>query len=275
MKRRAMEKRILWKKHLEINEAKFNNLVSFLKTNHARVENFHLTSAYLELVMRKSAKEKIYFLFLGCLNAAGGDNLSATGEACQKMRDALIDLQDSPQIAFAAFIATLKSPNEINNSKELFDYLRGGAFRNMRYKKAALFMKSIYYAQLQMDIRIFFDLEPSNIYRPIPLDTIIGEIMSVILALPYSKRISSGDAFDFEKFARDELGDDYYILEDIWFWGFFGTRIRKDNYRIIEYNEVKYLTDRTFFPKQDDVFEREVKEFCKIVNGVQTDLHIE
>jgi len=255
-----------WKANHAKNEKRFNDMLLFLEANHARVDGFHLTSTHLGLGMRTSAKEKIYFAFLDCLNEAGGNNLTATGKACRKMRDALADLPDSSQISCRDFYSKLESSKQIDNSEKLFDYLKSGAFPNLRYKKAALFMQSIYYAQRQQDIRIFFDLEPKNIHLPIPLDVVIGEIVSIVLGIPYPKRIGSWDAKEFEQFAREELHDRYYILEDIWFWGYFGTRVRKNDYRIVDFNEGKYLTNRTFFPVQDPAFEGKVKEFCRVVN---------
>jgi hypothetical protein len=272
-------KKSLWREHFRKHKEKFSALVSFLETNHARVDNYHLTSIHSEFVIRKSAKEKIYFAFLGCLNAAGGNNLTATGEACRKMRDVLQELPDSPEIKFATFTTRLDSPKQISSSKELFSYLSNAdrhpndkktAFKNMGYKKAALFMKSIYYAQRQNDIRFFSDLAPHEVHRPLPLDIVIGEIISMTLHLPYENRIGSGDAKEFEEFAREILDKEYYILEDLWYWGYFGTWVRKENYRIVKYNPVKYMTDRTFFPMEDGALEEKIDQFSRIVNPAKS-----
>jgi hypothetical protein len=116
-------------------------------------------------------------------------------------------------------------------------------------------------------LRIFSDIEPKDIHTPIPLDVIIGEIFSIIIGLPYKNRIQSGHAEEFNTWAVPKLDKNYYLIEDIWLWGYFGTTVGETKgYRTVEYNHGKFVTNEWMFPSGDKL-KQYTEEFCSIVNG--------
>jgi hypothetical protein len=267
-----MEKTALWDNHFTKNKCKVEELFRFLKfkTHRQFNKNFHYKATKILLSPHHSAREKLYFLFVNCLNAAGGRNLKFSAEGFRSLVPALEKLPTSqtiPVTDFYSAIASTTQPKAITNSKTLFSCLCDGRFKNFRYKKAALFMKSLQCAQEHKELRIFSDIEPKDIHTPIPLDVIIGEIFSIIIGLPYKNRIQSGHAEEFNTWAVPKLDKNYYLIEDIWLWGYFGTTVGETKgYRTVEYNHGKFVTTEWMFPSGDKL-KQYTEEFCSIVNG--------
>lgn len=217
----------------KIRSVEFNNLICFLKNNHLIVEIFNKKTVSDLVYKGRNAKERLYFLLNDCLNAAGGNNLTRNGDTMTLFLETLNKLPSSKQISFNDFCEIFDVENDYTG-KSLFIKLKSN-YSNFKYKKAALFIKQLHYLQ-QTDERIFISDQRLNIIRPIPFDSVIAFIITIILKL---KEIpSSSHAEIFNDWASETLQEKAYILEDIWFWGYFSTTITKKK-RKFEYNMAK------------------------------------
>lgn len=256
--KKQKEKIKCWNKQQTENRKLFNQIISFLKKNH------EFTSEYLRKATKKTipeklkAKEKLYFIFIDCLRAAGGNNLTNNGESSENFIKILNKLGESRSINFKAFLSQFSDKPE--NTEQLFNSLT--TFRNIGNKKAALFMKELFYCQSINSNRIFKDLKPQDINKPIPLDVIIADLVNKMLKLK-NEINPSRDFLIFNDWAKGILLDDYYLLEDLWFWGYFGTKVEKGKGRIVDFNPAKYFTNPWFCPINDKHFIDKVNEFCK------------
>lgn len=254
----------LWNKHYQRNKLKIDRLISFLKRRTKIVNKFYSESTIKSVSQHKLAKEKLYFLFLDCINAAGGNNLTNSAEATKLLLKHLDKLPNSRLIKFKDLTKIFNLKN--STTEELFIYLANGDFKNFRFKKAALFVRQIYYLQKSNEHKIFNDLEPKNIYKPIPLDTVISEIVSKVIGLQYKNRIKGSDGEEFNNWAIKILGKkEYYLLEDLWFWGYFSLRKDNKGFRKINYNEAKLITNPWIYPTYLKKHIRDINLFCKLI----------
>lgn len=250
---------------------KFEKCVAFLKRNKERVEDFHYQATKKLVCNLPSAKERLYFLFLDCINAAGGNNLTATANGTEKFVKILNHFGNEVTISFKDFLGETKEVLELKSeisediTKYFFEIISDGNIKNFKSKKAALFMHQIHTCQSYEELNIFSDLKPENIYKPIPLDVVIAFMCSELLKLDEEFRIDASKHFDiFNKWVRDNLEDDYYLLEDLWYWGYFFTKNNNEN-RNLEFNTAKYYTNAWFYPcSQEEIYlKKKFDEFAK------------
>jgi len=104
-----------YKSEYSKNKSKFTKLFKFLKKYHNIVDKFH-QQALLKLFSNDMlCKHKLYFLFLDCINAAGGNNLSATGESTKKFYQFLKDLPNEKKINYTVFLEKFVPKNRSLN----------------------------------------------------------------------------------------------------------------------------------------------------------------
>ena len=63
---------------------------------------------------------------------------------------------------------------------------------------------------------------------------------------------------------KSKLGEEFMLIEDFWFWGYFSTKVEGKN-RIIEFNEDKFYTAE--FLKPTDENRKIITEFVKILKN--------
>ena len=103
----------------KIRSVEFNNLISFLKYNHLIVEDFNKKTVSDLVYKGRNAKERLYFIFNDCLNAAGGNNLTRNGDTMTQFLEALNKLPSSKQISFDDFCEIFYVDNDYTG-KSLF-----------------------------------------------------------------------------------------------------------------------------------------------------------
>lgn len=242
-------------------ESEFKNLKKFLINNHEIVARFNKKSASDLVFKGSNAKEKLYFLLNDCLNAAGGNNLTRNGDTMTLFLEALNKLPSSKQITFENLCKIFDVENDYTG-KLLFDKLKSN-YTNFKYKKAALFIKQLHYLQ-QTDERIFISDQKLNIIRPIPFDAVIAFAIKTILKL--DEIPSSSQAEIFNDWASETLLEEAYILEDIWFWGYFSSTNKKKK-REFEYNIAKVNMNIWDFPANLEKHKEKIELFKEIVEA--------
>ncbi len=242
------------------NSVKFNELVSFLKTNNETVENFHSISIENLVIGCKSPYEKYYKVFLDSINASGGNNLTLIGKGCKTFLNLFEKPENDGKLNFNKFCI---ENNITNDFIEYFNYISSGSIVSFREKKAALFMRDIYY--LQKQFLIFEDVKNiESIYRPIPVDVVISEILKTFFKFDDLMTLSQNQRFLLiNDWANYHLKNDYYLIESIWFWGYFTTK-NISNGREIGFNDDKYISNNWFFPDYTNI--EKFNQFVKIIS---------
>lgn len=244
----------------KIRSVEFNNLISFLKYNHIIVEDFNKKTVSDLVYKGRNAKERLYFLLNDCLNAAGGNSLTRNGSTMKHFILALNKLPNSKEISFANLCSIFDVKPDYTGQL-LFDKLKS-SYPNFKYKKAALFIKQLYYLQ-QTEERIFFSDPKLNIIRPIPFDAVIAFTIRNLLNL--KEKMSSSEAEIFNKWALDNFKEKAYLLEDIWFWGFFNTT-NSQSKREFKYNIDKVNMNIWDYPGNIEIHNDKFIQFIELVN---------
>jgi len=255
-----------WDEKYALRKKQFDKLIDFLKKETNYVKKLNKSNTISLFGHRKTAKEKLYFIFIDCLNASGGNNLTNSGKGSKTFLKVLNSLNNKKEIKFEEFCTALKCNVD---SKELFQNISNNKFKNFGYKKAALFLKSIHFLQSTKDNKIFNDLSPNEIHRPIPLDIVISEIVSQIMRLKYTDRIKTNDAKQFNQWAEKKFIKEYYLLEDLWFWGYYTQSMAKNKYRTIEFNEAKLVTNLWFYPESEPNIKPKLEEFARLIKSLK------
>lgn len=77
---------------------------------------------------------------------------------------------------------------------------------------------------------------------------------------------SAGNHFkEINEFARLELGKNYMLVEDLWFWGYFNTKVEASKQEIhATVNKDKYYSADFIYP--NDGLWQKLEEFSSLVN---------
>jgi hypothetical protein len=275
------------------NEKQINNILGFLKNNYNVYHKYTIETTNKLICPCNNISEILYNIFLDSINASGGNNLTTTGESCESFWKIInkyeSTINSSNRIDFISFANFFDK--SISNINDYFKYLI--TYKNMKEKKASLFIKTLYYAN---EIKhIFENFNYSEFDYPIALDTVIEYFFNVMLGfkseyiygednsknIPKWKKgkdiINSGKKNEFYNFDYfiESIGynnEDKKYIESLWFWGYFNTNNKyakeKNNtpeYKIIGFNEVKYYANTYFYPdgrfiKDLDNFNMKFKE---------------
>lgn len=100
----------------------------------------------------------------------------------------------------------------------------------LKNKKAALFLRDLFEAQkLDTAQNIFRGqiIKPTSLR--IPLDSVIAGVLNKLFGRNPMPLLDNRYAIDkhFEAltlFAKRRLGGDFMLVEDLWFWGYFGSK---------------------------------------------------
>lgn len=234
-----------WNDNLELHRDKFDRCIEFLKANTDIVAQFHHQVTLKLLSNVPVAKHRLYFLFINCLNAAGGQELTLSAKASRKFLSIIDQFGEDSTISFQLFLKWIGA--DPLNSEGLFMALSSGNYKNFRSKKSALFMRQLRICQSNKELKIFYDLSTDDICQPIPLDVVIADLCTKLLQLDEDHRIKAGEKHfkNFNDWAVETLGkSDNFLLEDLWYWGYFASTGKGNKPRIIGYNDDKYKTNQ-------------------------------
>lgn len=250
--------------HYNKYQMKFDEFIKFLKKHHQHVMDFHKKATGNLFKPDAPGKHKLYAIFVDCINAAGGNNLSTTGESCKKFYEIINNLPNDELLDFNLFKEEFNSENK--SPKGIFDKLVSDEYRNVKHKKAALFMRSIHIINNMIFNK--YDGKDEDLY--IPLDVVISDLLNQLLHIPFDEKLKIRPYNDFHlinKFSIEILDKEFMLIEDLWYWGFFNTRKIKSNYRKIEFNEDKFYSSRFVFPDEKDKtkFEEFREQFEKAI----------
>ncbi len=243
---------------------KIFQVLEFIEKYKLIKDKIHFIENAKSLINNESAKEIIRILFIDCLNAAGGNNLTLNGKSSKYFYSKLEKLSDNRQIELTEFFNCFD--NSISNYTDLFDYLhKSSDLKNFGKKKSALFIYKLDWLQqnLESDKKIFKKYQIDKTELIIPLDVVIVLILNKLLNLEKENVLNQYKDFDLiNSFFKSKLGERFILIEDLWFWGFFTTKGSGTD-RKIEFNDDKFYTAE--FLKPTDQNKRYIIEFLRII----------
>lgn len=293
-----------WKKAYEKKKTQINKIKEFT------IKNFNIYREFNKLTIGNLIKpyddiqEVIYFAFIDCINASGGNHLTNTAKSCRKVIGFLGEMKDVNQISFKEFMKYFGFACDHESGKVIngfFDYLVGKNtigevnFPNFKQKKASLFLRDLYYIDKQRHIFTDYDKYYNKFEYKIALDIVIEDLFNIMLG--YSEKYKRNENKDskikwkkHKELINSETGQDFYnfhkflndiefkneLAESLWFWGYFNTTSKSNtengkkniipNFRIVKFNEDKYNTNKFFYPSEGHKFEIKLKAFSNLFN---------
>lgn len=237
------------------NKRRFDIMMKFIKSEHEFVQSWHISGTDRMIPSNIPAKEKLFIIFVDCINASGGNNLKNTGISCKNFYNILKKLSNGNQIEFNEFTKYFSPEDESLNG--IFKKLISDKYKNIKHKKAALFIRTLYILQEYTNKKIFKNIKITENDLYIPLDVVITDLLNRMLLISFDnkKKIKSSRDFKIiDEFSRKILLDDFMLIEDLWFWGFFNTQIEKEKngYRKVCFNEDKFYSLKYVFPNEMD-----------------------
>jgi hypothetical protein len=273
------------KTQVENRRRYFLEVMDFVRQNQDVVESIK-HSWLAKVIQADSAKMKIRTLYIDTINAAGGNNLELTGESCENLFNIVDRLDDRALISLGEFYQLFG--DSIKTHRMLFEGLVENEYlSNFSKKKAALFLRHIHiiHTRGRQESRFIYDYNINRDELVVPVDIVIVTVLNKI----WGTDLKPGDHFDaINDIAKDELGDDFMLVEDLWFWGYFNTRVVKrrqevdkefDNNlssasavgRVVsrqefdkEINKAKYYSADFIYP--NDNLWKKLGEFSQIIN---------
>jgi len=248
------------------NQNKFDDVISFMIANKHYRDEFNTNYCKRLIYPDLTAKENLRTLFINSMNAAGGNNLRLTAKSCRKFQTIINNLPNDKSIDYIYFLSLVG--DNINNTSGLFNTLVSNEYPNLKEKKAALFIRDIFIVQNNLNIKIFHNYNVTEDELYIPLDDVISFLLTSILNSDLIKRT---DFYVINEFSKDILGDNFMLVEDLWYWGYFNTTYKEFNknkkVRIFEYNDDKLYSDIYYFPTPE--IKNKLKEFEKLINDLE------
>lgn len=217
-----------------------------------------------KIIQGDNAKMKIRTLYIDTINAAGGNNLERTGKSCKSLLNVVDVLGDQGQITLETFYKLFGG--EIQNHAILFERISEDKerFGNFGPKKTALFLRNIHILHTQGDPKSHFisDYAIDEHQLEIPVDRVIVTVLNKV----WGTAFSAGSHFkELNEFARLELGKEYMLVEDLWFWGYFNTKVEEGKQKIHDIvNEDKYYSADFIYP--NELLEQKLFEFSRLIN---------
>ncbi|MBF4257923.1 hypothetical protein EAY27_20120 [Vibrio anguillarum] len=232
-------------------KSKINQIVEFMEENKELREQYNTNCIKSFIATSNNAKEVIYSIFINSLKAGKESNLSSNGDGAKFFFDKLDSLPDSECLDYRDFIKHFGC----SNPKELFSLLEQRV-TGMGAKKAALFMRDLDFCQRKArPIFTSYNEKVASKSLVIPVDAVIRTIYDRLGLVSYKEK----DYFNsINAHAKQEFSDQFMIIEDLWFWGYFSTKGSENNREII-FNEAKFYTDSYIYPNRQ--LENKINEF--------------
>ena len=258
----------IYKKHRE----PVNKLCEFLDQNQKSVLDYHL-NFLCSLLLSATAKEKIRRLYVNAINAAGNSNLSSTGPSCQFFFKKIRDFPDDPKTKIDLLYFFSEFDDKISSFDDFFKYLvNEKSLKHFKNKKAALIIRDLNLVQKHFPEgeKIFTNYSCNNQHLRIPVDIVITDILNKAFNMKDKVCLKPDDDFELiNEFAKEILGDEFMLIEELWFWWYFSLikKNKKDNSRKLEFNEGKFYSDMYMYPTQEII--DKIEEFIRLVCNIQ------
>jgi hypothetical protein len=248
----------------EHHKRDFNRIINFISKNQHFFLNDLQRGLKRVIIPTENAKINLRSLFVQTINAAGGNNLTLTGKGCKKFWNRIKGLPNDKIINYGAFLKCLGDNKK--STEDLFKRLL--KFNNIGKKKAALFIRDLFYAHKNPNNKtgIFKKCTIKEDELLIPLDTVISEMLNMMLGLRGTAKVRPGDFDMVNLFAKEVLKNKHMLIEDLWYWGHFSTR-RKAKTRIMGFNEDMYYAD--IFTRPNERSRRMFKTFAKLLKQIK------
>jgi hypothetical protein len=257
------KQRLIATNKIEIGRTRFLRMMDFVRNNRDIVNG--IKHSWLAKMMQgASAKMKIRTLYIDTINAAGGNNLERTGKSCKSLLSVVDVLGDQRQITLEMFYKLFGG--DIQNHAILFERISEDKERlgNFGPKKTALFLRNIHILHTQGDPISHFisNYAIDEQQLEIPVDRVIVTVLNKVWGTDFS----AGSHFkEINEFARLELGKEYMLVEDLWFWGYFNTKVEDGKQEVhATVNEDKYYSADFVYP--NDHLIQKLFEFSKLIN---------
>lgn len=235
--------------------------MDFLEKHEEIVDDFN-KNVYIKLLSNcRDPKEKFYAIFLDSINASGGLNLEYIANGCNYIISnflAKAKVIDN-KIYFKDYYSDINSL--------YFDLVNNVKF--MHKKKSSLVIKGLFYVQNEEKLKIFHDLEIEKNELNIPIDIVICEILNSILLLNEDVYLEANKDFELiNEWAKNNFKERFYLIESLWFWGYFNTRkLKNERSRKIVFNQDKFISNPWFYPETDLKLLECFKEFRELVSN--------
>jgi len=247
---------------VESKRDRFQEVISFVRQNSEVVEGFKHTWLS-SLIQAASAKIKIRILYVDTINAAGGNNLERTGRSCEHLFKIVDRLDEREQISLQEFYHLFGA--EIQNHHMIFEQLvENKKLVNFGKKKAALFLRHMHIIHTLggQQSRFINDYNLGRAELVIPVDIVIVTILNKIWGTDLN---ANGHFDEINRIAKAELGEEFMLIEDLWFWGYFNTRVVGGRQQVSnEVNTDKYYSANLIYP--NDRLREKLIEFSSLIN---------
>jgi hypothetical protein len=246
------------------NQRKIYWLKAFLSENRKYPDEYrheYLSSRYKN---RFAPAENLRRLFVNSLNAAGGDNLNRKGKSAKQFCQLVSSLNYLEKIDFVEFLGIFKRVKTIDQLQN--HLINKKPFADFGKKKVALFFRDLFILQhFPSRHRIFSNFQTAKQHLVIPIDVVICTVLNKYFLLQGRYSLEASRDFDFvNELATQIFGEDYMLLEDLWYWGYF-TLHKNGKARTLTFNEAKFYTDLYFAPSAD--VRKRFEQFIKLIGA--------
>lgn len=241
------------KGNYQVNKNRLFSILKFIKTNQYVKKNIELHFNSKLFLPGINATNRLHYLYIDCVNASRASNLSITGASCKIFWDLISRLENTnDKLDYSEFLETLSAHNQLGD-KSLFNQIK--MLKNFGNKKAALFINKLFWLQHNVDVeyRIFSNFNLSKGDLEIPIDNVIIKIINEVMFSNNGIQLDQNkDFLMINRFFKEELGNDFLLIEDLWFWGYFCTKGNGKD-RQIEFNKDKFYSADFIEPKLEYV----------------------
>lgn len=256
-----------------LDKKKFPKLVKFLRENHSWPERYQKFAVSNACFGCRSGKSKLKAVFRSALQSNNSGGLELHAQAANRFAESIDSLPNRGRVVAGHFLSCFGA----GNMDELFASLI--RIKGVGGKKAALFMRDLFVTQdLPRDDKIFEQRFICEQDLFIPLDVVIASVLSrVSKPAAFKEGDDLGKAFaPTNKFFKKRLRNNHMIIEDLWFWGYFGLRTTKTKIpsttgikartitkRIVELNSDKLTMDPYFSQRKPPT--QTMEKFCDLI----------
>ena len=107
---------IEFNKLYELNKNEFLSILNFIKQNQSIKKNIELYFNSKLFLPETNSTTRLHNLFIDCINAAGGNNLTLTGKSCELFWKIISRLeQKKGKLDFDEFLSILSKQNQLND----------------------------------------------------------------------------------------------------------------------------------------------------------------
>jgi hypothetical protein len=248
---------------VEKTKGHFHKVMDFVRQNRDVVQSIK-HDWLAKVIQAESAKMKIRILYIDTINAAGGNNLKLTGESCEHLFNIVDRLDDRTQISLNEFYRLFG--DDVISHHNLFNRLvESEDLINFGKKKAALFLRHLHiiHTRGKQESRFISDYNIGSDDLVIPVDIVIVTVLNKI----WGTNLSPSRHFDdINKIAKQELRENFMLVEDLWFWGYFNTKVIDGRQAVdTDINKAKYYSANFIYPNEH--LWNKLSDFSGLINS--------